>query len=78
MGEETRVNEDEKKFEDEINKEISKLKYFLEEADDLIENRYYAEMDILDKRAGKIINKLTDIIAQTEELNLIMVRRLGQ
>jgi flagellar hook-associated protein FlgK len=60
MGEETRVNEDEKKFEDEINKEISKLKYFLEEADDLIENRDYAEMDILDKRAGKIINKLTD------------------
>ena len=49
MGEETRVNEDEKKFEDEINKEISKLKYFLEEVDDLIENRYYAEMDILDK-----------------------------
>ncbi|CAB4040528.1 Hypothetical predicted protein, partial [Paramuricea clavata] len=27
-------------------------------------------MDILDKRAGKIINKLTDIIAQTEELKL--------
>jgi hypothetical protein len=70
MGEETRVNEDEKKFEDEINKEISKLKYFLEEADDLIENRDYAEMDILDKRAGKIINQLTDLIAQTEELKL--------
>ena len=69
-GDETRVNEDEKKFEDEINKEISKLKYFLEEADELIENRDYAEMDILDKRAGKIINKLTDIIAQTEELKL--------
>ncbi|CAB3994964.1 Hypothetical predicted protein [Paramuricea clavata] len=69
-GEETHVNEDEKKFEDEINKEISKLKYFLEEADELIENRVYAEMDILDKRAGKIINKLTDIIAQTEELKL--------
>jgi hypothetical protein len=30
-GEETRVKEDEKKFEDEINKEISKLKNFLEE-----------------------------------------------
>ena len=69
-GDETRVNEDEKKFEDEINREISKLKYFLEEADELIENRDYAEMDILDKRAGKIINKLTDIIAQTEELKL--------
>jgi hypothetical protein len=27
-------------------------------------------MDIFDKRAGRIINKLTDIIAQTEELKL--------
>ena len=69
-GEETRVKEDEKKFEDEINKEISKLKYFLEEADELIENRDYAEMDILNKREEKIINKFTDIIAQTEELKL--------
>ena len=55
-GEETRVKEDEKKFEDEINKEISKLKYFLEEADELIESRDYAEMDILNKREEKIIN----------------------
>ncbi len=69
---ETHVNEfkDEKKFEDEITKEISKLKYFLEEADELIQNKDYAKMDILDKRAGKIITKLTDTIAQVEELKL--------
>ncbi len=69
---ETHVNEfeDEKKFEDEITKEISKLKYFLEEADELIQNKDYAEMDILDKRASKIITKLMDTIAQVEELKL--------
>ncbi len=68
---ETHVNEfeDEKKFEDEITKEISKLKYFLEEADELIQNKDYAEMDILDKQASKIITKLTDKIAQVEEPN---------
>jgi hypothetical protein len=64
------VNEGEKKLEDEINKEISKLKYFLEEAGELIESRDYDEMGILEKRAEKIINKLTDIIAQTEEMKL--------
>ena len=74
MGDESdegaRINEDEKRLEDEINKEISKLKYFLEEADELIERKDYDEMEILDKRTGKIINKLTDIIAQTEEMKL--------
>ena len=70
MGDESdegaRINEGEKRLEDEINKEISKLKYFLEEADELIERKDYDEMEILDKQTGKIINKLTDIIAQTE------------
>ena len=75
MGDESdegtsRVNEDEKKLEDEIGKEISKLKYFLDEANELIERKDYDEMEILEKRAGKIINKLTDKIAQTEEMKL--------
>lgn len=68
--EEPPVAEDEKKLEEEIDKEISKLKYFLEEADELIESKDYVEIDILRKRADKIINKLSDIIAQTEELKL--------
>ena len=44
-GEENRVVcETEKKLEDDINKEISKLNYFLEETDELIRNKDYDEM----------------------------------
>ena len=66
----SRVNEDEKKLEDELSKEISNLKYFLDEANELIERKDYDEMEILEKRAGKIINKLADKIAQMEEMKL--------
>ena len=50
----------------------------MEEANELIERKDYDEMEILEKRAGKIINKLADKIAQTEEINSTMVRRLGR
>ena len=70
-GEENHVvSEMEKKLEDDINKEISKLKYFLEETDELIRNKDYDEMGNLHKRAEKITDKLADIIAQAEELKL--------
>ena len=70
-GEEDRVvSRTEKKLEDGINKEISKLNYFLEEADELIRNKDYDEMGNLHKRADKIIDKLAEIIAQAEELKL--------
>ena len=70
-GEENRVvSETEKKLEDDINKEISKLNYFLEETDELIRNKDYDEMGNLHKRADKIIDKLADIIAQAQELKL--------
>ena len=67
-GEENRVVSE--KLEDDINKEISKLNYFLEETDELIRNKDYDEMGNLHKRADKIIDKLADIIAQEEELKL--------
>ena len=70
-GEQNRVvSETEKKLEDDINKEISKLKYFLEETDELIRNKDYDEMGNLHKWADKIIDKLADTIAQAEELKL--------
>ena len=57
-GEQNRVvSETEKKLEDDINKEVSKLKYFLEETDELIQNKDYDKMGNLHKRADKIIDK---------------------
>ena len=43
--------EDEQHLEDEIQKETNKLKYFLEETDDLIQIKDYTEMEIVTKKS---------------------------
>ena len=62
--------EDEQQLEKEIDKEIHKLKYFLDKMDELIKLRDYTEMDIAYRRAEKIIGKLADLISQAEELKI--------
>ena len=61
---------DEQRLESEIEKEINKLKYFLEETDDLIQLQDYTEMEIVTRRAEKIIEKLSDLVSHTEELKI--------
>ena len=62
--------EDEQQLEKEIDKEIHKFKYFLDETDELIKLRDYTEMDIANRRAEKIVGKLSDLISQAEELKI--------
>ena len=62
--------EDEQRTEGEIQKEINKLKYFLEETDDLIQIKDYTEMEIVTKRAEKIADRLLDLISHAEELKI--------
>ena len=50
-----------------LEKEIHKLKYFLNE---LIKLRDYKEMDIANRRAEKIVGNLSDLISQAEELKI--------
>ena len=59
--------ENEQQLEKEIDKEIHKLKYFLDETDELIKLRDYKEMDIANRRAGKIVGNLSDLISQVKE-----------
>ena len=59
--------ENEQQLEKEIDKEIHKLKYFLDQTDELIKLRDYTEMDIANRRAGKIVGNLSDLISQAEE-----------
>ena len=42
----------------------------MEEIDELIEIKDCSEMEIVNKRAVKIIAKLSDVISQTEELKI--------
>ena len=56
--------EDEQRLEKEIDKEIQKFKYFLDETDDLIQLKDYKEMEIANRRAEKIVGRLSDLISQ--------------
>ena len=62
--------DDEQQLEKEIDMEILKLKYFLDETDELIKLRDYTEMDIANRRAEKIEGKLSDLVSQVEELKI--------
>ena len=64
------ASEDEQRLTREIEKEINKLKYFLEETAELIEIKDFTEIEIANKRAEKIIAKLSDLVSQTEELKI--------
>ena len=70
MSDGEEVSEDEQRLVKEIDKEINKLKYFLEETEELIEIKDYTEMEIVNKRAGNIITNLSDLVSQTEELKI--------
>lgn len=63
-------SKDEQRLIKEIDKEINKLKYFMEETDELIEIKSYSEMEIVNKRAVNVIAKLSDLVSQTEELKI--------
>ena len=65
MSDSEDLNEDEQRMEKDIDKEINKLKYFLEETNQLIEIGDYTEMEIADRRAEKIIAKLSDLVSQS-------------
>ena len=57
--------EGEQRLEGEIQKEINKLKYFLEETDDLIQIKDYTEMEIvtMERVTRKIADRLSDLIS---------------
>ena len=70
MSDSKEPSDGERRLIKEIDKEIDKVKYFMEEIEELIEIQDYSEMEIVNKRAVKIIAKLRDLISQTEELKI--------
>ena len=66
----TRTTEAEQCLEREIEKEIAKLKYYLEETDELISSQDYGEMTTVEKRVAKIDENLRELISQMEELKI--------
>ena len=70
MSDGEEASKDKQRLVKEIDKEINKLKYFLEETEELIEIKDYTEMEIVNKQAGNIIIILSDLVSQTEELKI--------
>ena len=62
-------NEKEKELDTEINKEIYKLKYYLEQADDLIEEDY-KEIEMVSKRSQAILDKIYYLVSSMREIKV--------
>ena len=60
----------EKQKEVEIDKEIEKLKYYLEPIDDIIEEGDYAEIEVVKKRTDAIFDKVNNLVASVQELKI--------
>lgn len=60
------VEETQQKRHSEVDKEIAKLEYYLEPADELIETNDFEEMRVVIKQSSKIISKLSDLVSQLE------------
>ena len=69
MAEKEQLSEALERLERDIDKEVTKLKYYMEPADELIENNDYLEMEIAIKQ-GTQISKITHLISQLDGLKL--------
>ena len=58
------------RLESEIEKEISKLRFYLEETGELLESKDYEEMRTVDVRTTKISERLSELIARAQELKI--------
>ena len=64
------LEDSEKDLLAEVEKEIEKLKYYLEESDEIIEFRDFVEIEVTHNRTTAIHDKLCNLIAHVQELKI--------
>ena len=64
------ANEEEKQLDLKINKEIDKLKYYLEQTDDLIKEEDYKEMEMVSKRSEAILDTIYGLVSNMQEVKV--------
>ena len=62
--------EDTERTENAIQKEISKLEYYLDGADELLRSNEVEEITVTVKQSSKIAGRLSELIAQLEEAKI--------
>lgn len=60
----------ERQLQAEIDKEIEKLKYYLEQTDELIVEGDFVEIEVVNKRTKVIHNKLCHLVAHVQEVKI--------
>lgn len=64
------ISEQEEGLEKKIKKEIDKLKFYLEEGDELLENCDYSEIALTCKGTDEIQDRLNDLVSTLQELKI--------
>ena len=64
------ITQDEKELEKKIVKEIEKLKFFVEDAEELYANNETEELNAAINKANEIQNRINDIVSNMQELKL--------
>lgn len=67
---ETGMSQQEKDLEKKIKKEIDKLKFYLEEGNELLENCDYSEITVTCKRTDEIQDRLNDHLSTLRPWNI--------
>ena len=67
---ETGMSQQEQDLEKKIKKEIDKLKFYLEESDELLEDCDYSEIALTCKRTDEIQDRLNDLMSTLQELKI--------
>ena len=66
----TSGEESEDKLQSEIKKEVEKLKYYVDNADEIIEEGDYNEIKIINNRTAVILDKINTLVANVQELKI--------
>lgn len=67
----TKTNQDDiSRLESGIQKEISKLKFYLDQTEELLTSNDYEEMAVVEKRTAKICDTLSELISNTVEMKI--------
>lgn len=66
----TSGEESEEKLQSEIKKEVEKLKYYVDNADEIIEEGDYNEIKIINSRTAVILDKINTLVANVQVLNI--------
>ena len=75
---ESEAQASEQQIENKINKEIEKLKYYLEQTDELIEEQDLREIETVNKHTKVILDQIYSLVANAQETKVELGKSTSQ